>query len=81
MGCGVVFATQEIFFVVDGNYHGTAFKTVDTADLYPTISLHSPNEEVKVNLGQEPFKFDIESMIIVILLLYLSKHNNNRMKR
>ncbi len=66
----MIFATQEIFFVVDGNFQGIAFKNVETsAELYPTISLHSPNEEVRVNFGHEPFKFDIESMIIVSAIL------------
>ncbi len=71
MGCGVVFATQEVFFVVDGNCHGVAFKNVDVSEIYPTVSMHSPNEEVRLNLGQEPFKFDLESMIVVFSLLTL----------
>ena len=66
VGCGIIFATQEVFFVVDGNFNGIAFKNVDTSEIYPTASLHSPNEEVRLNLGQEPFKFDLESMIVVI---------------
>jgi len=69
IGCGINYFTQEIFFVVDGNFQGIAFKNVDTTELFPTISLHSPNEEVRVNFGLDPFKFDIESLIIVFFIV------------
>lgn len=67
VGCGIIFSTKEIFFLVDGNFNKSVYKNVDTKSLYPTISLGSPNEEVRANFGQCPFKFDVESMIIVIL--------------
>lgn len=67
IGCGIILSTQEIFFMVDGNFQGIAYRDVHTPDLYPTVSFHSPNEEVKVNFGKDPFKYDIESMIVVCL--------------
>ena len=65
VGCGVIFSSKEVFFLVDGSFDKVICKDVDTKELYPTISMGSPNEEVKVNFGQQPFKFDVESMIIV----------------
>jgi hypothetical protein len=32
---------------------------------YPTIGLQTVGENVKINFGQEPFKFDIESFMKV----------------
>lgn len=69
VGCGVIFPAKEVFFLVDGSFDKVICKHVDTKELYPTISLGSPNEEVKVNFGQQHFKFDVESMIIVSFLL------------
>ncbi len=46
-----------------------AFKKIKgTLSLYPTIGLHSPGETVLVNfgpaVGQKPFKFDLDGMIM-----------------
>ena len=72
VGCGVVLPTSEIFFLIDGNVNNIVYKRVDTKDLYPTISLGYPNDEVRVNFGQHSFKFDVESMIIV-MLFYINR--------
>jgi hypothetical protein len=71
--------------MVDGNFKGIAFRNVIQDDKYPTISFHSPNEEVKVNFGKDPFKYDIENMIIVTLYNELigkeSKQNKRHLQR
>lgn len=36
---------------------------------FPTIGLHSPNEEVSVNFGASPFAFDFQSYTIVFLFI------------
>jgi hypothetical protein len=46
------------------NDEGPAFKKV-TSTYYPTVGLHSNGEIVRANFGQNPFKFNIEEMIIV----------------
>ena len=54
VGCGVVWAAQEIFFTKNGRLLGTAFAGVPGLrgpDLYPTVGLHSPGEVVRVNFG------------------------------
>jgi hypothetical protein len=48
---------------------GPAFKKV-TSTYYPTIGLHSNGEIVRANFGQNPFKFNIEEMIIVSIFTF-----------
>jgi hypothetical protein len=63
VGCGINYDKQEIFFTLNGHYLGPAFKKV-TSTYYPTVGLHSNGEIVRANFGQNPFKFNIEEMII-----------------
>lgn len=40
---------------------GYAFENIgEDKKLYPAVGLHSPNQSIKANFGQEPFKYDIE---------------------
>jgi hypothetical protein len=48
---------------------GPAFKRI-TSTYYPTVGLHSNGEIVRANFGQDPFKFNIEEMIMVSFLAY-----------
>ncbi|KAG0500926.1 hypothetical protein HPP92_000998 [Vanilla planifolia] len=43
----------------NGEIVGTVCKGIKGL-LYPTIAVHGPNEEVVVNFGKQPFRFDIE---------------------
>lgn len=51
---------------------GRSKETPGTAPLqyYPTVGLQTPGETVRVNFGQEPFKFDIESFVKVCTCVY-----------
>ncbi|KAJ7618362.1 concanavalin A-like lectin/glucanase domain-containing protein [Mycena rosella] len=61
VGCGVDFSTYQAFFTKNGTLIGSAFKDIGkSSDLYPSIGLRHSGEAVRVNFGQEPFKFDIE---------------------
>ncbi|KAL3930645.1 MAG: hypothetical protein SGPRY_001452 [Prymnesium sp.] len=62
VGCGLLCERREIFFTKNGEHLGVAFSDV-TCSLYPTVSLHSPNEALTVNLGASPFKFDVEALL------------------
>lgn len=50
---------------MDGKTLGIAFTNVDVRELYPTISMHGPNEEVEINIGHKPFFFDLQAIILV----------------
>lgn len=60
IGGGINYASQEFFFTKNGKLVGTVYKDVK-GPLFPTIAVHSQNEEVNVNFGQQPFVFDIEA--------------------
>lgn len=60
VGGGINYASQEVFFTKNGVVVGTVYKDVK-GPLFPTIAVHSQNEEVTVNFGKEPFLFDIKA--------------------
>ncbi|KAI3915874.1 hypothetical protein MKW92_002894 [Papaver armeniacum] len=60
VGGGINYASQELFFTKNGELIGTVYKDVK-GPLYPTIAVHSQNEEVNVNFGQKPFVFDLKA--------------------
>ncbi|XP_074561534.1 ran-binding protein M homolog [Curcuma longa] len=63
VGAGINYATQEFFFTKNAKLVGAVAKDIK-GPLYPTIAVHSQNEEVTVNLGRKPFYFDIEGYIM-----------------
>eukprot|EP00455_Lapot_gusevi_P054355 TRINITY_DN8697_c0_g1_i7.p1 TRINITY_DN8697_c0_g1~~TRINITY_DN8697_c0_g1_i7.p1 ORF type:complete len:456 (-),score=77.30 TRINITY_DN8697_c0_g1_i7:140-1438(-) len=61
VGAGYNLFTNEIFFTKNGENLGVAFQDVFGV-LFPTISLHSPNESIRVNWGARPFLFPIHPL-------------------
>ncbi|CAN1175603.1 Ran-binding protein M homolog [Linum perenne] len=59
VGAGIDYASNEFFFTKNGVLVGTVSKEINVP-LFPTIGLHSLNEEVKVNFGYKPFVHDIK---------------------
>ncbi|PQP98861.1 ran-binding protein 10 [Prunus yedoensis var. nudiflora] len=59
VGGGINYASQEFFFTKNGAVVGTVPKDMK-GPLFPTIAVHSQNEEVQVNFGQQPFAFDLK---------------------
>ncbi|KAI4332306.1 hypothetical protein L6164_017228 [Bauhinia variegata] len=59
VGGGINYATQEFFFTKNGQVVGTVYKEIK-GPLFPTIAVHSQNEEVHVNFGQKPFALDLK---------------------
>ncbi|KAK7064734.1 Ran-binding protein, partial [Favolaschia claudopus] len=61
IGCGIDFSTYQAFFTKNGTLIGSAFKDIGrSTDLFPSIGLRHSGEAIRVNFGQDPFKFDIE---------------------
>ncbi|KAI6691263.1 hypothetical protein NL676_028091 [Syzygium grande] len=60
VGAGINYATQEFFFTKNKAVVGTVYKDMK-GPLFPTVSVHSQNEEINVNFGQKPFAFDIKA--------------------
>ncbi|XP_003747647.1 ran-binding protein 9 [Galendromus occidentalis] len=62
IGCGVNLLDNSCFYTKNGQNLGIAFPNLPP-NLYPTVGLQTPGEVVDANFGQQPFMFDIESMI------------------
>ncbi|KAB2620512.1 ran-binding protein 10-like [Pyrus ussuriensis x Pyrus communis] len=62
VGGGINYDSQEFFFTKNGAVVGTLPKDMKDmkGPLFPTIAVHSQNEEVHVNFGQQPFAFDLK---------------------
>ncbi|XP_057793607.1 ran-binding protein M homolog [Salvia miltiorrhiza] len=60
VGGGINYATQEFFFTKNGVLVGPVYKDVK-GPVFPTVAVHSQNEEVTVNFGQDPFVFDLKA--------------------
>ncbi|WOL14262.1 ran-binding protein 10 [Canna indica] len=63
VGAGINYASQEFFFTKNAKLVGTVAKDIK-GPLYPTIAVHSQNEQVTVNFGKKPFLFDIEGYML-----------------
>ncbi|MBA0767643.1 hypothetical protein Gotri_016506 [Gossypium trilobum] len=67
VGGGINYASQEFFFTKNGVLVGTVCKEKEMKGrLFPTIAVHSQNEEyayllVHVNFGQKKFAFDLKA--------------------
>ncbi|PKK47724.1 hypothetical protein CI102_7111 [Trichoderma harzianum] len=62
IGCGVDFNNRSIFFTVDGEFKGRAFKDDNIrGHLYPAVFLHPGNASTKIvaNFGHQEFKYII----------------------
>ncbi|KAH6759355.1 SPla/RYanodine receptor domain-containing protein [Perilla frutescens var. frutescens] len=60
VGGGINYTTQEFFFTKNGVLVGSVYKDVK-GSVFPTVAVHSKNEEVTVNFGQDPFVFDLKA--------------------
>ncbi|CAL1363622.1 unnamed protein product [Linum trigynum] len=59
VGAGINYGSQEFFFTKNGAIVGAVKKEI-TGALFPTVAVHSQNEEIEVNFGQKQFAFDIK---------------------
>lgn len=60
VGGGINYSAQEFFFTKNGKVVGSVVKDVK-GPLFPTVAVHSQNEEVMVNFGKDPFVFDLKA--------------------
>lgn len=65
IGCGVNFRTGTAFFTKNGIFLGDAFSNIKSDKLFPTVGIKKLGEHLRVNFGQTPFVFDIDSMMEV----------------
>ncbi|KAG6752236.1 hypothetical protein POTOM_044457 [Populus tomentosa] len=60
VGAGINYASQEFFFTKNGALVGAVYKDMKGL-LFPTVAVHSQNEEIEVNFGKKPFAFDLKA--------------------
>ncbi|KAF9493903.1 SPRY-domain-containing protein [Pleurotus eryngii] len=61
IGCGIDFTTRRMFFTRNGSWINDVFDNVGKdCDIYPSVGMRINSESVRVNFGQEAFKYDIE---------------------
>jgi SPRY domain len=59
IGCGFDAVFQRVFYTKNGSLVGWLEAEI-TADLVPTVGLAAPGQQVYINVGQQPFLFDLD---------------------
>ncbi|XP_021601534.1 ran-binding protein M homolog isoform X2 [Manihot esculenta] len=59
VGAGINYVSQEFFFTKNGAVVGAVSNEME-GPLFPTVAVHSQNEEIEVNFGQKRFAFDLK---------------------
>ncbi|KAI9383641.1 hypothetical protein POPTR_013G108400v4 [Populus trichocarpa] len=59
VGAGINYTSQEFFFTKNGALVRAVYKDMKGL-LFPTVAVHSQNEEIEVNFGKKPFAFDLK---------------------
>ncbi|KAF9167408.1 hypothetical protein DFQ26_004738 [Actinomortierella ambigua] len=60
VGCGVNFMDRTVFFTLNGDMLGVAFRFIkDSIPLYPAIALSQSGTEINANFGDQTFLFNI----------------------
>lgn len=64
IGAGIDLESRRMFFTKNGRMQGWAFQNVPSkVELYPTVTFwHYDKQKVKVNFGQQAFRFDLEEL-------------------
>lgn len=52
-----------MFFTYNGRFLGTAFNEVKLGNHCAALSLNTNGEEVVINFGEMPFRFDVDTML------------------
>ncbi|RLN72203.1 hypothetical protein BBJ28_00013883, partial [Nothophytophthora sp. Chile5] len=60
VGCGLDAEKHQVFFTLNGKLVGVASTTVLEGEYAAAVSLHAFGDTAVLNLGTEPFVYDIE---------------------
>eukprot|EP01130_Rhizamoeba_saxonica_P016897 TRINITY_DN790_c0_g1_i3.p1 TRINITY_DN790_c0_g1~~TRINITY_DN790_c0_g1_i3.p1 ORF type:complete len:840 (+),score=162.66 TRINITY_DN790_c0_g1_i3:259-2778(+) len=77
VGCGINFKSRELFYTLNGEFLGIAYKACPETELYPSVGCHSVGEIVRANFGSKPFKFTFEVPMMQCIPIKYS-HPDNR---
>jgi hypothetical protein len=57
VGCGIVFSTGEVFYTLNGEFLGVAYRTSHEL-YYAAVGFRNAKSQLKLNFGATPFYFD-----------------------
>jgi len=60
VGCGIVFSTGEVFFTLNGEFLGIAYRTPQPL-YYASVGFRNALVQLKMNFGATPFYFDFRA--------------------
>jgi hypothetical protein len=60
VGCGIVFETGEVFFTLNGEFLGVAYRTPHEC-YYAAVGFRNARTQLKINFGATPFYFDFRA--------------------
>lgn len=64
IGCGIDFSQHRAFYTKNGDLLGSVFENIGKdCEVYPSVGLRHQNESIRINLGHEPFLYDIEDHV------------------
>lgn len=66
IGCGYNLIENNCFYTKNGVNLGVAFTDLPSVQLFPTVGLQTPGEELEANFGLEPFVYEIEQEFVIL---------------
>ena len=61
VGCGILWETGEIFYTLNGEFLGVAYRSPLVEQYYAAVGFRNPGAHLKVNFGVIPFVFDFRA--------------------
>lgn len=61
VGCGIIWDTGEVFYSLNGEFLGVAYRATTSAQYYAAVGFRNALAHVKMNFGAKPFVFDLRA--------------------
>lgn len=61
VGCGILWETGEVFYTLNGEFLGVAFRSPLVEEYYASVGFRNAQAKLKLNFGAVPFLFDFRA--------------------
>lgn len=61
VGCGILWETGEVFYTLNGEFLGVAFRSPTVEEYYASVGFRNAQAKLKLNFGTVPFLFDFRA--------------------